>query len=150
MAYQAKRCKKVTEDFELVNESGQVVHVLHVELDAGSIVEKINRKYIDLLRAQADTAKISAEFDSATVVQEAYQKLGRAVADIIEAVFGVEDSAKILKFYENNYVDMVKQVIPFISQIIIPKLREISQQNKKEILSSYNRKARRKLLKGLM
>ena len=149
MAYQAVRSWKIIEDFELVNENGCVEHTLHVELDTGSMVEKIRRKYAALLRAQADTADICIDKNSAEEVQDAYMKLGMAVTDIIEAVFGEEDGSKILAFYENDYADMVKQVIPFISGVVIPKLNEIAQKNKKEILSKYNRKARR-ALKGLI
>lgn len=148
MAYQAKRSKKVIEDFELVNENDQVEHVLHVELDAGSMVEKIRKKYVDLVRVQEEVSNINPKESSVEEVQNAYTKLGMSVVAIIEAVFGVEDGGKILEFYENNYVDMVRQVIPFITTVVLPKMNEVAQQNKKEILSSYNRKARRKMMKG--
>lgn len=143
MAYQATRSKKVIEDFELVNENGEVEHTIHIELDAGSMVEKIRRKYVDLVRAQSKCAGICAEKNSAEEVQTAYTELGEAVVAIIEAVFGVEDGGKILSFYDSNYVEMVKQVLPFISGVVLPKIDEIAQQNKKDILAGYNRKQRR-------
>ena len=146
MAYQAKRSKKVIEDFELVNENGQVEHTLHVSLDAGSIVEKIRRKYVDLLRAQKKCADINMK-DDAEKVQEAYTELGMAVVSIIEAVFGSEDGAIILAFYEDNYVEMSKEVIPFISGIVLPKVNDIVAENKRQILSGYNRKQRRSIMK---
>lgn len=50
MAYQAKRHKRFQEDFELVNESGEVMHLIHVSLDADDMVAKINRKYTALTK----------------------------------------------------------------------------------------------------
>lgn len=148
MTYQAKRSRKVVEDFELVNENGQIEVALHVELDAGSMAEKISRKYIALLHAQKDVSNIHAEINSATEVKDAYMRLGMAVTDIIESVFGTEDTKQILEFYDNNYVDMVKEVIPFISTVVLPRLRSQAQQNKQEILSKYDRKTRRAMKKG--
>lgn len=147
MAYQAKRLKKVIEEFELVDENGIVVEQLHVELDAGKMAEKINGKYIALIRAQADATKIHAGINSNEEVQNGYVRLGVAVTDMIEAVFGAEDTAKILAFYEKDYIVMTREVIPFISSIVIPKLRDVAQQNKRQVLSQYNRKQRRSFLK---
>lgn len=147
MAYQAKRSKKVIEDFELVNESGQVEHTLHVSLDAGSMVEKIRCKYVGLLRAQKKCADIHPGEDDPEKVQSAYTELGMAVVAIIESVFGTEDGNVIFAFYENNYVEMAAEVIPFISGVVLPKLNEIASENKRQILSRYNRKQRRNLAK---
>lgn len=149
MAYQAKRSKKVIEEFELVNENGQVVEQFDVELDAGATVEKLRKKHIALLRAQADVAHISAAIGDKKELGNAYEKLGYAVSDIIEAVFGETSARKILEFYESNYVEMAKEVLPFILNVVIPKLEEVAKENKKQILSNYNRKVRRTVLKKM-
>lgn len=143
MAYQAKREKKCIEDLELVNENGEVERTIHVELDAGAVVQKLSSKYIALLRAQQEAAGISEGIDTAEDVQGAYMKLGQAVTDIMAAVFGEEDAGYIVDFYSGNYVEMVKQVVPFISDVVIPKVRKIAQENKQDILNRYNRKTRR-------
>lgn len=143
MAYQAKREKKCIEDLELVNENGEVERTIHVELDAGAVVQKLSSKYIALLRAQQEAAGISEGIDTAEDVQGAYMKLGQAVTDIMAAMFGEEDAGYIVDFYSGNYVEMVKQVVPFISDVVIPKVRKIAQENKQDILNRYNRKTRR-------
>lgn len=145
MAYQAKREKKCIEDLELVNENGEVEKTIHVELDAGAVVQKLSLKYIALLRAQQEAAGISAGIDTAEDVQGAYMKLGQAVTDIMAAVFGEEDAGYIVDFYSSNYVEMVKQVVPFISDVVIPKVRKVAQENKQDILNRYNRKTRREM-----
>lgn len=75
----------------------------------------------------------------------AYQKLGIAVVDLIEAVFGTEDTKTILEFYRNDYAAMSAEVIPFITTVVLPDLRKITQDNKRDILSKYNRKQRRSI-----
>ena len=147
MAYQAHRKAKYTQEFELVNESGNVEHKILVALDPGSCIEKINKKYIDLLKADKEVNKM--KFPDASLNHEellnAYQKLGIVVVDLIEAVFGTEDTKTILEFYRNDYVAMSAEVIPFITTVVLPDLRKITQDNKRDILSKYNRKQRRSI-----
>ena len=52
MAYQAKRTSAYTQDFELVDESGRVVHSMKVALDPGSMAEKLSKQHVELLKAQ--------------------------------------------------------------------------------------------------
>ena len=78
MAYQAKRSKKVIEDFELVNENGQVEHTLHVSLDAGSTVDKLRKRFVDLMRAQKKCSDVSLEnADADTVMDDDLEQDGR-------------------------------------------------------------------------
>lgn len=147
MAYQAKRHKKFQEDFELVNESGEVVHLLHVSLDADDMVVKINRKYTALTKALAETTEIKRKAENPEEIQKSVEILGMTVVDLLEAVFGTEDTEKIIQFYEGRYIEMSQEVIPFITQRVIPKLVEMKKDNKRAVLSGYNRKARRRLLR---
>lgn len=147
MAYQAKRHKKFQEDFELVNESGEVVHLLHVSLDADDMVVKINRKYTALTKALAETTEIKRKAENPEEIQKSVEILGTAVVDLLEAVFGTEDTEKTIQFYEGRYIEMSQEVIPFITQCVIPKLIEMKKDNKRAVLSGYNRKTRRRLFR---
>ena len=147
MAYQAKRHKKFQEDFELVNESGEVVHLLHVSLDADDMVVKISRKYTALTKALAETTEIKRKAENPEEIQKSVEILGTAVVDLLEAVFGTEDTEKIIQFYEGRYIEMSQEVIPFITQCVIPKLIEMKKDNKRAVLSGYNRKTRRRLFR---
>lgn len=143
MAYQAKRQQTYTEEFELVNEAEGVEHTLRVSIDPGNMVEKISRQYMELLRVQSEVASISPE-DKGELIG-AYRKLGEAVVAILKSVFGDEDTETILQFYNNRYNEMVLEVLPFVTDIVLPKLREITQENRKAIQQKYNRKQRRGL-----
>lgn len=145
MAYQAKRHKRFQEDFELVDGEGNVVHTLHVSLDADDMVAKINRKYTALTKALADTTEIKRKAQNPEEIQECIETLGRTVADLLEAVFGETDAKTIIEFYDGRYVEMSQEVLPFITQCVIPKLTEMRKDNKRAVLSGYNRRTRRRL-----
>ena len=140
MAYQAKRRKIYEEDFELLDENGNVVHSLRVSLDADSMVAKLSEKHVALVNAlqNVQNTKNTAGEDALTV-------LGNTVIDILEAVFGKDDAKTIIDFYDNRYIEMCQEVMPFVTGTVIPEVRKISQANKKQVLSQYNRKQRRAL-----
>ena len=140
MAYQAKRRKIYEEDFELLDENGNVVHSLRVSLDADSMVAKLSEKHVALVDAlqNVQNAKNTAGEDALTV-------LGNTVIDILEAVFGKDDAKTIIDFYDNRYIEMCQEVMPFVTGTVIPEVRKISQANKKQVLSQFNRKQRRAL-----
>lgn len=139
MAYKAKRQDRVIEDLELCNADGTVVKTIHVELDADSMVRKLSEKHLALVNALNNVKKIA---DSSTAEEKAkgITVLGCAVIDLFEAVFGKEDAKSILDFYGNRYVEMCQEVVPFITQIVIPEVRKIAQQNKKAALAGYSRR----------
>lgn len=147
MAYQAKRRKQFVEDFELMNEDGTIAHTLHVSLDADDMVGKINRKYAELTKTLAETAEIKRQSESGEVVEDCYERLGTAVVNLFEAVFGREDTEIIVQFYDNRYIEMCKEVTPFITQVVIPQCIKIKQENQQSILQFYNRKQKRTFLK---
>ncbi len=136
MAYQAKRKKQYEEDFQLVEENGIVAHTLKVSLDADNMVRKLSEKHTALVRALQDVQNVKDP-------EKGLEVLGNAVTDMFEAVFGTEDTKTILEFYNNRYVEMCQEVVPFITTIVIPEVRKIAKANKKNILSQYNRKQRR-------
>ena len=140
MAYQAKRRKIYEEDFQLVDEHGNIVHTLKVSLDADSMVGKLNSKHVALVNALKSIQGVKGETsDNALVI------LGETVVDILEAVFGKDDAKTIIDFYDNRYIEMCQEVMPFVTGTVIPEVRKISQANKKQVLSQYNRKQRRAL-----
>ena len=125
MAYQAKRNKRFEEDFELVDENGVVQHTLKVSLDADDMVAKINRKYTALVRALSDVQEIKRKEASNEQLSNAVEVLGRAEIDMFEAVFGADGTETIQQFYKDRYMEMAKEIIPFITNCVIPRLAEI-------------------------
>lgn len=140
MAYQAKRSKKYVEDFELVDAEGNIKHTLHISLDADDMTVKINRKYVALTRALSETTEAKRKVETAENLQGVFETLGNAMVDLLQAVFGEENAKIFLDFYEDSYIEMSREVLPFISNVVIPRMIEIRKDNQKALLGKYNRK----------
>lgn len=143
MAYQAKKNKQFIEDFELIDENGDLFRILQVRLDADDMVAKINRKYTDLCQVLKETTEIKRKSHSNEEIADCVEKLGNAVVQLFEAVFGIEDAKTIVEFYDNRYIEMCNEVVPFITKVVIPRLYDIRKQNQKNRLKPYNIRRRR-------
>lgn len=141
MAYQAKRNKHYIEQLELVDETGSVVHTLNVDLDPDEVAENLSKKYVELLRIRGEAKDI--DVTSPESLTEAYTKLGDAVMAMIEAVFGSENTNIIYEFYGSRYHQILTEVMPFITEIVVPKVRELARESRKDVLEKYNRKQKR-------
>lgn len=139
MAYQAKRKKLYTEEFQLVDETGAIVHTLQVALDPDSMVRKLSEKHLALIHALEQVQGINVQ----TEPGKGLKTLGNAVNDLITAVFGDEAAGTILDFYDGRYVEMCDEVVPFITQVVVPHVRRIAQENRRQIAASYGRKKRK-------
>ncbi len=142
MAYQARKRERFEEILELVDKKGNIVHSIRVQLDPDDIVIKLNRKYNALTRALANSKELQRKELSNTELEKSFEKLGRAVTDLFEAVFGKEDADTIVQFYDNRYIEMTQEVIPFITQCVIPRCAEINKRNQKLTLGKYTRNKR--------
>ena len=140
MAYQAKRSKKYVEDFELVDAEGNIKHTLHISLDADDMTVKINRKYVALTRALSETTEAKRKVETAEDLQGVFETLGNAMVDLLQAGFGEENAKILLDFYEDSYIEISRKVLPFISNVVIPRMIEIRKDNQKALLGKYNRK----------
>ena len=147
MAYQAKRKELYTEEFQLTEADGSVVHTLQVKLDTDSVVKSLSEKHVALVRAYQDVQSVKAA-NSAEEKAKGIEILGRAVVDILGAVFGPDDTQVIVDFYDNRYIEMCQEVVPFITGVVIPNVRKMAQDNRKQIMNSYNRKQRRFLARN--
>ena len=52
---------------------------------------------------------------------------------MFEAVFWSRWTETIQQFYKDHYIEMAKEVIPFITGVVIPRLTEIKAENKKAL-----------------
>lgn len=147
--YQARRSQKVTEDVELIREDGSVYKTLHIDLDACSIAERVNEKYIDLVHAQQETQGLKAGITDPETMAQAYDKLGNAVINVFKVVFGERNTADIVKFYDDRYTEMCTELLPFVTGVVIPKIREAASESRAKIMQGYNRRQRRQLFKDV-
>lgn len=124
MAYKVQRAKKIIEELELVDESGVITERIQVQLDADDMVRKVSEKYLDLIHIQKEISTMTQD------QEKALPMLQDAVMSLFEAIFGVDNTQKILAFYDGNYIEMIRQVLPFIADVVIPNMRKLSQQRR--------------------
>lgn len=139
MAYQAKRAKVFREDFELVDENGTVVKRMEVVLGP-EIATDLSKKYLSFVHAQEAFQRL----DPKESPEKTLEQIGTTVKDILEVIFGQENADYIIKFYDGRYIEMSREVLPFVWQVI-PEVRKIGQEYRKTVVAGYNRKTRRKL-----
>jgi len=139
MAYQIKRTPKSTETLELIDDTGIVIQRIEVDLGADGMAEKVSQKYVDMVAIQQKYQSRTSEGVSERTLEE----FGNAVIAIMEAVFGKEDAETILNFYDKKYVEMCAEVMPFITSVVIPKVRVIAKRKsasmRKGLLKRYKR-----------
>lgn len=140
MAYQIKRRGVYTSDLELTEADGTVVHTLHVEIDPDSMARKLSEKQVALTRAMQDLESCSG---NGATVDEKLAVIGQSVTDLFEAVFGKDGAQTVITFYNERYIEMCQEVLPFVTQEVIPQVRKLAQESKKQAMQSYNRKQRR-------
>lgn len=125
---QITRDRKITETLELVDENGKITDKIVVNISPMSMAQKLSKQRIALIAAQKEVKENPNE--------DALGKFGVAVVSFIEAVFGTEDTKKIIVFYDNDYIGMIKHIMPFV-EMITDKVRKEAQKQRKEILSNY-------------
>ncbi|MDF2950783.1 MAG: hypothetical protein K0S18_366 [Anaerocolumna sp.] len=139
MAYQASRHKRVQEELELLDDKGNVIHTLHVDLDADVMAKQLSEKHMALVQAQRDMTEAQQEVKEGNT-DKAFETIGMTLVDLFEAVFGKEDAKTIVDFYENRYIEMCQEVLPFVIQVVIPRVRSVAQESRNSIMQGYNRK----------
>lgn len=135
MAYQVKRSARVEEELELLSADGKESLMLCVRLDASSVTQKISQQYVELLNLQARLGKMKNEGDKIKLFEE----IGSAVVVLFRSVFGETDTDRIIQFYEEDYVDMCRTILPFITEVVLPRVRKEAQKSRKAKLQYYNR-----------
>lgn len=139
MAYQVRRQKEVSEDIELIGKDGQVAKVIHVEFNPEKLARSFNSARNDIIRAQLDMKKGSTG--------KKLEAFGSAIIKMFKVVFGEENTDELIEFFENNYVEMTEQIMPFITDVAAPAITASVNEHKKQLATNYHltREQRRKL-----
>ena len=90
--------------------------VFEVEIDAHRVVKGL-LECRGLFGQSADKQSLRKGAQCAPATAD----FGKTITDLFELVFGAEIAARILAFYEGNYIEMCAEVLPFIAETVIPK-----------------------------
>ena len=115
---QIQRKKRFEDTLELLDEQGNVCVTLPVSLDIETVYRRVQKARKAAAEAEANMK------DNAT--DEAYEAYGKAVFELFASVFGEGGAEKILQHYENNYSEMLLDVLPYLLDNVFPSLDELS------------------------
>ena len=116
--YQLKKDVPFEDDIELLDESGKVVHTIHVSL----CMNKLLGRYSETVNALK-----AAEIAIDPKDEQSLEAYGQIVMQLLRLIFGA-DADVILAHYEGRYLEMLDNIMPYIFHTIGPELRKLSRQ----------------------
>ena len=116
--YQLKKNVPFEDDIELLDESGKVVHTIHVSLCMNKLLGRYN---------ETVNALKSAEIAIDPTDEQSLEAYGKIVMQLLRLIFGA-DADVILAHYEGRYLEMLDNIMPYIVHTIGPELRKLSRQ----------------------
>lgn len=123
--YQIQRTKPFEDTIELCDggEALQIKYQVTITPDFARNARALQVKIIDLQRK----AKTEQEFES----------LGRAIVDLFELIFGVENTQKIIAFYEGDYANMLMDLFPYLRNTVFEELNRRTAARVKSLKKQY-------------
>jgi len=134
MAYQISRADRLIDEIELVSKSGEVKAVLTVNLDVTRIARSYRTNMLAISKAQENVRQMKPCSDN---FDQAVEELGNATIAAYNLVFGEENTAVMLEFFENEYLEMLEQTMPFIFDVVQPAVQAYVQRQKNNVKSKY-------------
>ena len=116
--YQLKKNVPFEDDIELLDESGKVVHTIHVSLCMNKLLGRYNET-VNALKA--------AEIAIDPKDERSLEAYGQIVMQLLRLIFGA-DADVILAHYEGRYLEMLDNIMPYIFHTIGPELRKLSRR----------------------
>lgn len=120
-----KGANRLERDLEITDKSGNQIAVFHVSITMREMETRVAKAYEQMSIAQAELKKNPCAV-------EAY---GKAVIAFFETIFG-DQTAELLSIYENDYTQMLLDIVPFIQDEIMPALKAMSETTKERMLSA--------------
>ena len=116
--YQLKKDVPFEDDIELLDESGKVVHTIHISLCLDKLLGRYNET-VNALKA--------AEIAIDPKDEQSLEAYGQIVMQLLRLIFGA-DADVILAHYDGRYLEMLDNIMPYIFHTIGPELRKLSRQ----------------------
>lgn len=119
--YQIKRKKLFTEQLKISNPDGKEL-IIDVELSLDTQLREFESKYRNI-------EIINSHINAGTAT---YSQLGQGVIDLMEVVFGKLNTQKLISFYTGNYIEMIQDIMPFITDVVKPEFDKQKQESIKQ------------------
>lgn len=112
--WELKRKSSIVEDVKIGGD------VLHINIDPDRVAMEYRAAYADVVRARDAIAGIDrADVES---LDRATALFGEALCRLMGLLFGNENIERIVSFYDGRFVEMFGEILPFLTQVIIPAM----------------------------
>lgn len=138
MAYQLKRTEKIQDTLELCGEDGAIKETLEFVTDIDVIAGELRKHLVEITTAEKALKRSADDKEYAA----AYEHYGRAVNGVFAVCFGSENAEKICGFYEENYIEMSLALVPYIYEVILPRVNESLTRRREQLKNIYKGKRR--------
>ena len=71
---------------------------------------------------------------------EAYGLFGQTVNDVFSVCFGAENAQRIAEHFGGDYIEMSLAVVPYIYEVVLPKVNEVIARRRTALKRIYNRR----------
>jgi hypothetical protein len=126
MAYQLRKKRHINKELELVGENG-VEKKLVVDIVIDDFRNRYPRVMAEVKKAQ-DMLAEKGDNDTEAIVASQI-----AVKAVFVLIFGEAQTRDFLEYYENRYSEAFLDVIPFITDEIIPEVKKAAEEENKRI-----------------
>lgn len=130
---QIKRSEKLRDTLELCSEDGNPAAKLEFTLDIDAVAGELRRNIADITTAEKALKKAASDRDYST----AYEQYSRAVDGIFAVCFGGENARRIVEFFEGNYIEMSFAIVPYIYEVILPRVNESLKRRREQLKNIY-------------
>ena len=125
---QLKRKKHIIKTLELLDDAGKVEKTLSVDIVVDDFRNRYPRVMAEVKKAQAMLDESGDDNPDAVVAAQI------AVKAVFVLVFGEIQTREFLEYYENRYSEAFLDVIPFITDEIMPEVKKAVEMENNRIM----------------
>lgn len=129
--YVVKRKETFTETLRLEAPDGKTEDIIIKLQPNPALLKNFRALQIKMIDLETNKNHLAEE----TAIEER----GKCVVDMFVLLFGQQATEKILAFYEDNYVEMLTDIFPFIQEVIIPRLNMVTKEIKQDFRSRFKK-----------
>ena len=124
MAYKIQRRQsEIADTLELYDVEGNLAETITWAVNGEELIKTLPNIQKELIAAQQGSNT---------------EKIGKAIVELLAAIFGMENTNKILIFYEKRYLEMLEDLTPYIRDVVYPKVTEYSHKNAERLKALKN------------
>jgi len=127
--YEVKRQQKIREELKLGDE------ILVIEIAPLDIVQEYQQAATQLILAREAVKAAKAT----GVTEKEVQALGEAIVTLLVVLIGKENTDKLVAFYEENYIELLLMIFPFIQEVIQPQMNSMIAQMREQAHTAYSK-----------